>query len=74
MLILFDDDIKESVKATEKNDERNAISANPEHYLFTIFRGSIAPDSYRKPKKNFSRRCAARKNFLKSTSLPNKES
>ena len=38
MLILFDDDIKESVKATY------AISANPEHYLFKIFRDSMAPD------------------------------
>ena len=43
MLILFDDDIKESVKAT---NVRNAISANPEHYLFKIFLGGMAPEPF----------------------------
>ena len=41
ILILFYDDIKESVKVT---NAQNAISANPEHYLFKIFWGSMAPD------------------------------
>ena len=37
--IFFDDDFKESVKVTMS---RNAISANPEHYIFKIFRGEHA--------------------------------
>ena len=32
---------------------RNAISANPEHYIFKIFWGSMPPDPPRRPKKNF---------------------
>ena len=32
---------------------RNAISANPEHYLFKIFWGSMPPDSPKRPKKFF---------------------
>ena len=41
---------------------RNAISANPEHYLFKIFRGSM-PRTPRRPNKNFSLRCVAGKIF-----------
>ena len=37
LLILFDDDIKASVKVT------NVISANPEHYLFQNFLEEHAP-------------------------------
>ena len=33
---------------------RNAISANPEHYIFKIFRGSIPPNPPRRPKTFFS--------------------
>ena len=32
---------------------RNAISANPERYLFKIFRRSMPPDPPRRPKKIF---------------------
>ena len=38
ILILFDDEIKASV-----TNVRNAISANPEHYLFQNFLGEHAP-------------------------------
>ena len=34
---------------------RNTISANPEHYIFKIFWGSMPPDPPRRPKKKFSR-------------------
>ena len=47
---------------------RNAISANPEHYIFKLFRGSMAPDPSRRPKKIFSRRCVAQNFFSGSTS------
>ena len=47
----------------------NAISANPEHYVFKIFQGSMPPDPL-EGLKNFSRRCEARTNFLASTSTP----
>ena len=47
---------------------RNAISANPEHYIFKIFRGSMPPDPLRRPKKIFSRRRVAQKFFSGSTS------
>ena len=50
MLILFDDDIKESVKAT---NVQNAISANSEHYLSKMFLGSMAPEPSRRPRKTF---------------------
>ena len=33
---------------------RNAISASPEHYIFKIFRGSMAPDPPEGLKKFFS--------------------
>ena len=62
ILILFDDDIKESVMS------RNAISANPEHYLFKLFRGSMPSDPPRRPKKFFFLCCVAPKFFLGSTS------
>ena len=32
---------------------RNVISANPEHNILKIFRGSIPPDHLRGPKKSF---------------------
>ena len=32
---------------------RNAISANPEHYIFKIFRGSMPPDPLEGLKKFF---------------------
>ena len=32
---------------------RNAISANPEHYIFKIFWGSMPPDPRRRLKKIF---------------------
>ena len=32
---------------------RNAISANPEHYIFKIFRGSMPPDPPEGLKKIF---------------------
>ena len=38
---------------------RNAISANPEHYILKIFRGSTS----RRPKKIFSRLRVAQKFF-----------
>ena len=38
---------------------RNAISANPEHYIFTIFWGSMPPDPLESLKKFFSRRLVA---------------
>ena len=44
---------------------RNAISANPEHYIFKLFLWSMPPAPLRRPKKIF-RRCATR-NFLGST-------
>ena len=51
MKIFFDDDFKESVKVTILMF-RNAISANPEHYIFKIFRGSM-PRSPLEGLKNF---------------------
>ena len=33
---------------------RNAISANPEHYIFKLFWGSMPPDPLRRPKNIFS--------------------
>ena len=53
ILVLFHDDIKESVKVTNVENE---ISVNPEHYLFKIFGG--APQE---SLKNFSRRCSSQK-------------
>ena len=49
---------------------RNAISANPEHYIFKIFRGTMPPDPPRRPKKNFSRHRVAQKFFSGLTSPP----
>ena len=49
---------------------RNAISANPEHYIFKLFQGSMPPDPLRRPKKNFYRRHVAQKFFSGSTSPP----
>ena len=69
--IFFDDDFKESVKVT---NVQNAISANPEHYIFKLFRGSMPPDPPRRPKNFFSRRRVAQKFFSGSTSPPNKKS
>ena len=48
---------------------RNAISANPEHYIFKIFRGSMPADPL-EGLKNFSRRRVAQKFFSGSTSPP----
>ena len=48
---LFNDDFRESVKVLMS---RNAISANPEHYIFKNFQGSMPPDPARRPNKNFS--------------------
>ena len=47
---------------------RNAISANPEHYIFKIFRGSMPPDPPRRPKTIFSCCRVAQKIFSGSTS------
>ena len=48
---------------------RNAISANPEHYLFKIFRGNMPPDPPEGLKK-FSRCCVAGKICLGLTPPP----
>ena len=67
---LFNDDFKESVKVLMS---RNAISANPEHYIFKIVQGSMPPDPARRPNKNFSPPRGSK--FLSgSTSPPNKKS
>ena len=58
--MLFDDDIKDSVKAILMS--RNAISANPEHYLFKISRESM-PRTPAEGLKNFSRNSAGCKSF-----------
>ena len=42
---------------------RNAISANPEHYSFKIFGGSMPPDPLEGLKKHFSGRRVAQKGF-----------
>ena len=42
---------------------RNAISANPEHYIFKIFQGSMPPDPPGRPEKIFSRRRVAQSFF-----------
>ena len=47
---------------------RNAISANPEHYIFKIFWGSMPPDPTRRPKKFFFSPPRDSKIFLESTS------
>ena len=52
---------------------RNAISANPEHYIFKIFQGSKPPDPPRKPKKIFSRRRVAQ-NFFQDRLPPKQKS
>ena len=49
---------------------RNAISANPEHYIFKIFRGSMPPDP---PEKIFSRRLMAQKFFQDRLPPPPKQ-
>ena len=41
---------------------RNAISANPEHYLFKIFQGNMPPDPLEDP-KNFFHQCDSKKFF-----------
>ena len=51
---------------------RNAISANPVHYFFEIFQGSIPPDPPSRPKKIFPT-LAARKNFFRVDSPPPKQ-
>ena len=48
MKIFFDDDFKWRLLMS-----RNAISANPEHYIFKIFQGSMPPDPPRRPKTIF---------------------
>ena len=48
--IFLDDDFKESVKVLMS---RNAISANPEHYIFKLFWGNMPPEPPRRPKKIF---------------------
>ena len=47
---------------------RNAISANPEHYLFKIFRGGggACPRTPLEGLKIFSRRCVAPKLFFRT--------
>ena len=52
---------------------KNAISANLEHYIFKIFRGSMPPDPPRRPKKNFFR-CSVAQNFFQDRLPPNKKS
>ena len=47
---------------------RNAISANSEHYIFKLFRGSMPPDPL-EGLKNFSRRRVAHK-FFQDRLLP----
>ena len=50
-MTIFDNDIKESVKAILMS--RNAISANPEHYLFKIFLCNMPPTPLQGLKKFF---------------------
>ena len=50
---------------------RNAISANPEHYIFKISQGSMLPDPPRRPKK-FLLAAAWLKNFFQDR-LPPKQ-
>ena len=49
---------------------RNAISANPEHYIFKIFRGSMPPDPPERPKKIFFSPSRGSKAFFKIDSPP----
>ena len=48
---------------------RNGISANPEHYIFQIFWGSMPPDPHRRPKHIFLA-AASLKNFFKNRLSP----
>ena len=51
---------------------RNAISANPEHYIFKIFRGSMPPDPLG-GLKQFFLAAAWLKNFFRIDSPPPKQ-
>ena len=44
---------------------RNAILANPEHYIFKIFLGTMPPDPPRRLKKNFFSPPRGSKNFFR---------
>ena len=67
MLVLFDDDIKESVKAEMQ------FQPILNTFFSKVF-GAAWPRPPLEGLKKLSRRCAARKKFLKSISLPNNES
>ena len=53
---------------------RNAISANPEHYIFNIFWESMPPDPPGRPKNKFSRRRVAQKFFFRIDFPPKQKS